>query len=271
LLAHFLKKDRAFLFSHSEQILNYKIIKQFQNATAKIQNGIPLAYVIKTWEFYGLDFYVDQNVLIPRSETEILVEKILKYFKKYKKITITDIGTGSGCIAITIASKLKEIKLEAKIYATDISKNVLKIAKINAIKHKVQKYITFLQGNLLDPLPEKMDIIIANLPYLDLEKLKKQFPKIYKNLEMEPKIALAGGTSGFDLIKKLLISSPKFLKPKGAIFLEIDPCQKKLLQEFIKNKLPDFKFQFFKNYQNKNRFLIIFANPKFKAQSSNKC
>lgn len=236
LLAHVLKKDRAFLFANPEKKISRYQYRQYQKLINRRKKAEPVAYIRHTKEFFGFNFYVDHRVLIPRPETETLVEFVLETLikqKKAEKLRICDVGTGSGCIAIVLAKKLPA----AKIYATDISKKALQVAKINAKKHKVQNQINFFCGDLLKPIPKniKFDVIVANLPYLTIDQLKVTEKEIQL---YEPKIALLAGREELTLYERLLQQIPNYIKKNGLVFLEIDP---KFKDKFLKKIISEFK------------------------------
>ena len=237
LLAYVLKKDRAFLFAYPDKSISLNQYKRYKKLINRRKNAEPIAYLKHSKEFFGLDFYVDKRVLIPRPETETLVEFVLESITKKKwtnlKLKICDVGTGSGCIAVTLAKKLPL----AQIYATDISKKALTVAKINAKKHKVQKQIKFFCGDLLSPISKKIkfDIIVANLPYLTIDQLKVTEKEIQL---YEPKIALLAGKEETMLYSRLLEQIPDYIKRNGLVFLEIDP---KFKNKFIKKITSKFK------------------------------
>ena len=253
LLRYILKKDQIYLYTNPDHKLSPTHYELFKKIVEQIQNGKPFAYITHQKEFYGLDFYVDENVLIPRPETEILVDEAIKIANSLlttdNGLIIADVGTGSGCIAIAIAKNLRFKNYDLRIFATDISKDALRVAQINTKKHKVASEIKFLRGDLLNPLPEQVDIIIANLPYVNMELLKQKIT--------EPKIALDGGKNGFEIIEKLLKQSPHHLKPNGKIFLEIDPQQKTALRKTIPEYLPSAEFEFGKDLAGSIRIAII--------------
>jgi len=255
LLSFVLKKDKIFLYKNPDYKLTANDQRQFARFVTRRIAGEPIAYILNYQEFYGLDFYINKNVLIPRPGTELLVEEVIKRVKRDKGIRrnkgvikIADVGTGSGCVAIAIATELRIMNQESRIFATDISEKALKIAKKNAQKHKVENGIIFLPGDLLAPLPEKMDIIVTNLPYIKSGKTVPRF---------EPSNSLYAGEDGLDLIKKLLEQAPKYLKKSGVIFLEISPEQKTTLQNFILEKLLPLRGKFKKDLQGLYRLLII--------------
>jgi len=195
----------------------------------------PTAYILKHCEFYGIDFYIDQRVLVPRPETELLVEKAIEFASCYyqnKNLTIADIGTGSGIIAISLALALPK----ARIYATDISPASLEIAEINCRRHKVSDQVKLLQGNLLEPLPEPVDMIVSNLPYIKDAELKMLSPEI---INFEPIVALAGGGDGLDKIRSLLAQVPDKICPGGYLLMEIGQGQAQVVTSIINNYLPE--------------------------------
>jgi release factor glutamine methyltransferase len=211
-----------------------------------------IAYLTGHKEFYGLDFIINKNVLIPRPETELLVEETIKTSRQLaalnKPQAICDIGTGSGCLAIALAKYLPE----AKIYATDISKKALSLAKKNARTHKVLKKVNFMRGDLLRPLilkKIKVNIITANLPYLTHDELL--------DVRHEPKTALFGGKMGIELIERLLMQSPAVLNPCGTILLEIAPTQTKLIDYIVEQHLPGKKVSFIKDLAGRDRVVKI--------------
>lgn len=233
LLAFVTKKQKTYLLSNIEKRLTVSQVKKFNSLISKRQRGMPVAYLTNHKEFYGLDFYITRDVLIPRPETELLVETAIKAARQLYKtadepVVIADIGTGCGNIAITLAKYLPF----SKLIATDISKKAIEVAKKNARHHKVLKRITFKKGDLLKPLKKfKPNIIVANLPYLTKDELA--------NVRHEPKQALYGGKMGLVLIQKLLSQAPKVLARNGIILLEISPAQVKAINYFVEQHLPE--------------------------------
>ncbi|MFA6145913.1 MAG: peptide chain release factor N(5)-glutamine methyltransferase [Patescibacteria group bacterium] len=237
---------KIWLYSHSEKKLKKTEEIKFKKLIAQRKKGTPVAYLVEHKEFFDLDFMVDKNVLIPSPDTELMIEEILKSAPN-KKILIADVGTGCGNIAITLA---KHLPL-AKIYAVDISKNALKVAKRNAKKHKTKKQIIFLNGNLLEPLPEKIDIIAANLPYIPSQKAKC--------LNHSPQIALNGGKDGLKFYQSLLENAADYLRPNGKIFLEINFNQAEKIKKIIKKYFPQAEIEIKKDLAGLNRLVIV--NP----------
>ena len=223
ILAHVTGNPRTWLLAHLETLLTPLQIDQTQMAINQLQAGTPLPYILGHWEFFSLDFNITKDVLIPRPETELLVEKAIIWLQASpERRAIADIGTGSGAIAVTLAMHLAD----ARILATDISHEALKVAKHNAEKFHVHHKINFLQCDLLpqptDPLPTErhFDLICANLPYIPTETLHKL--PVYGN---EPTLALDGGADGLDLYRRLLKLAPDWLVPSGKMLLEIEATQ----------------------------------------------
>jgi release factor glutamine methyltransferase len=244
LLAYVLKKDKTFLLSHSEAKLTAVQQKKFQTLINRRAELEPIAYLTGHKGFYGLDFFVDKRVLVPRPETELLIDAITTLVGK-NTISIADIGTGSGCIAIT----LKKLLPQTAVYATDISTMALKVAKKNARRNHVT--VKFLHGGLLAPLSKtKLDIVVANLPY----GTPKMFDR--KQLRHEPILALYAKQGGLELIEKLLrqILSRTDVR---YVLLELDPRQKQKLQALIKRLLPKSKTTFLRDYAKRWRMVVI--------------
>lgn len=228
LLRHILKYDRAnFYASLREQLSGEKleIVKSLVNRRTR---GEPLAYITQHKEFYGLDFYVASAVLIPRQETELIVDEALKFAieSRHGNISVADIGTGSGAIAVSVAVNLPR----AKVYATDCSTEALEIADLNRRKHGVADRITLLQGDLLTSLPLPVDLIVSNPPYIASDLL----PGLPSEVQREPQIALDGGKEGLEVISRLLKQAPPKLNAGGSILIEISPEQTTAVSEMAK-------------------------------------
>ncbi len=232
LLRHALKISRVQLYLDLNHEISPKQDKTFWSLVKRRLNHEPSAYITEHREFYGLDFYVDPHVLIPRPESELLVEKALNLAQNHTVSTIVEVGTGCGAIAISLALNLPE----AKIYATDISASALKVAQINCKKHRVTDRICFLQGDLLDPLPEPVDLIIANLPYVRETELSQQ-------VKFEPLLALNGGSNGLEKIHQLCSQVGYKLRPEGCLLLEIGQGQRKAVTTFLRSLFPGAKIE----------------------------
>ncbi len=193
--------------------------------------GEPLAYITRKQEFYGLEFLVDSRVLIPRPETELLVEHAITWLNTHpaKKLA-ADIGTGSGAIAVTLAKSCSELE----VTAIDISEEALEVAKENARKHKVERRIEFVHANLLQGNTKKFDLILANLPYIPTATLKE-----LDALRYEPQTALDGGHDGLDFIKQLMAQLPNSLAPGGSAIFEIQYNQGYKVREIARQQFPE--------------------------------
>lgn len=218
LLAHVMEHPRTWLLSHLDAPLTAPQLDSAKRTFDQLQAGTPLPYLLGHWEFYGLDFEISEDVLIPRPETELLVEKAIAWLQNNpEKKSVADIGTGSGVIAVTLATHFPEINF----IATDISRSALKIAKHNAEKFHVHHQIEFIECDLMPTNePSYFDLICANLPYIPTKTLQ-QLP-IYGK---EPTIALDGGEDGLDLYRRLLKLATKSLTSNGMMLLEIEATQ----------------------------------------------
>ena len=235
-----------------EYLEKYLDKSKLEEGKERLKNGEPVQYIVGNVDFYGNIIDVDKNVLIPRFETEELVDKVIKYINKYfgKKIDIVDLGTGSGCIAIT----LKKI-LDCNMDAVDISDAALKVAKSNALKNNT--LINFYQGNMLEPLNRKYDIIVSNPPYIANDE---EIMNIVK--DNEPHLALYADNNGLYYYEEILKNAKEYLKEKSIIAFEIGYKQGKSIYEIAKNYLPDSKIEIEKDLQGKNRFVFIYNNIK---------
>jgi len=234
LLSYFLGMSRSEIYLNSERVLKDREKIQLEKKIQKRIEKNPLQYITKHQEFMGMDFLIEEGVLIPRPETEILVEEVIKRLKNYKyskNLKVADLGTGTGVIAVSVAKFIKDII----VYATDISKKSLQVALKNAQKHDCKDKIIFLQGDLFEPFMGKikkniLDGIISNPPYIDFYDFRLLPPEIKDN---EPKIALFGGIDGLDYYRKIIRKSPQYLKKSGFIALEVGSNQSQAIKELI--------------------------------------
>lgn len=214
LLAHVLKKPKTWVLAHPEAVLSPEQNSQIERLFQRLEAGEPLPYLTGTQAFFGLDFVVTHHTLIPRPETELLVEEALNWLDHHPEVkNALDVGTGSGCIAVTIASR----KPNLTVSGTDISAEALKIAQLNAAAHRVEAQITFSQADLLPEGAGKFDLVCANLPYIPTAKLTE-----VNTLGFEPNLALDGGPDGLGLILRLLNSLPSRLSEPGLALLETE-------------------------------------------------
>ena len=214
LAASIINKDRSFINAYPETDLTSEQARMLSEMIEKRKTGDPIPYILGYKEFFGRKFFVSKNVLIPRPETEDLVEEVLT-FTKGKNLSVIDVGTGSGCIAITL--KLEQPEL--KIFASDIDLQALAVARKNAIFYSLDNKISFLESNLLRKLDSEIDIIVANLPYIPTKNWIK-LPNEIKNFE--PRLALDSGSSKESLYQKLFVQAKSKLKKGGIILYEVD-------------------------------------------------
>lgn len=226
ILAFLLKKDVSYLAIHPEEIVETKIETDFNEAIQKKQAGIPLQYITNMQEFMGINFYVDENVLIPRPDTEVLVEEVIKLAKEKENIAILDMCTGSGAIAIALAEYLTN----AKITASDKSKKALVVAQKNAKNTKAS--IQFIESDLFGNIKDKFDIIVSNPPYIESDVIKC----LDKEVQKEPMMALDGGKDGLDFYRKIAKQARAYLNEDGYLALEIGYNQKEKVKELLKKE-----------------------------------
>ncbi len=249
LLAHIHQKPTSWILAHPDAPLNPDQEESLKDALTKLQHGIPLPYVIGHWEFFGLEFIVTPDVLIPRPETEELVEEALAWLRRKKDAHLLDMGTGSGCIPISLARNTPHLSL----VAVDRSSAALDIARQNAAKHVVAERITFIESNLFSNLqPSTFDLVTANLPYIPTETLRTL--DVYTR---EPNLALDGGPDGLDLVRRFLAEAQPFIAPQGILLLEIDSSHGPKALETAKEFFPQASCKLQKDYSDRDRFIKI--------------
>ena len=247
LLSKVLNRKREQILVNLEQIRKKTEISAFNNLIKRRSLKEPIAYITKEKEFWSKKFYVNRNTLIPRPETELIIESLTKIYKD-KKISLLDVGTGSGCILISLLSELPN----SNGLGIDISKNALKIAKKNAILHKIENRIRFSNKSIIDLYNLKFDLIVSNPPYIERKNIKNLEDGIKK---YEPLIALNGGNDGLDVIKKVIYKAKEILKINGKLAIEIGNGQSnKISRELKKN---NFKIErYIRDYKENIRCLI---------------
>lgn len=249
LLCHVLKVDKAYLIAHDDDELSEDEQKTFQALIARRAKSEPIAYLIGSKGFYDLEFIITPDVLIPRPETEHLIEAALLWAKGKSALIAADIGTGSGAIAVTIAKHLPQ----AMVHAVDISATALEIARKNAEKNSVS--VRFHEGYLADPLIKQsiqVDLLMANLPYIRSEDMTK-----LEVAKTEPHLALDGGTDGLDLVRELLQQAPQICKPDALILLEIGAEQGQAVLNFAQKILSPKDCSIIKDYAGHDRIVNI--------------
>ena len=248
LLGKVLNKGREYLFLNYKENLSNELINNFESLLKRRKKKEPIAYILNCKEFWKNNFYVDKNVLIPRPDTEILVEEITKLYDKQKKLSILDVGTGSGCIIISI---LKE-RQKFRGTAIDISKKALNIAKYNAKIHHLNNRIKFYKSSVDNFFKHKYDLIVSNPPYISRLKIKYLDKDI---LGFEPIQALEGGIDGFNVFSKIVKKSSMLLKVGGKLVLEIGFDQKFEMLKLLK-KYNFFVNKIVKDYGGRDRCVI---------------
>ncbi len=261
LLAYVLKRPKEFLYMNGERRLTRTQTDRLTRMIKRGENGEPVAYILGYKDFMGLRLKVNKDALVPRPETEELVGKVLKVSKVHKvgvPLKILDVGTGSGCVAVSLAKLLTRAPLARRkgrpcfeFYASDISSGALKVAKQNAKIHNVK--IKFIQSDLFKNIGGRFDVIIANLPYVP----KEYYVSSIKYLVWEPKIALIDETKDFDIYERFLREVSGHLNPKGKIYLEIDPKAKALITKWQKKYLPKASAEFYHDFNNLWRYAEI--------------
>ncbi len=228
LMQYVLNESRQYVIVNDMEQLDKAKEKQYLEEIKILKKGVPIEHITHQKEFMKLSFFVDKNVLIPRQDTEILVEEVIKIAKKINARKVLDLCTGSGAIAVSLAKYLPQ----AEITAIDISNDALKIAKKNAISNNVQNQITFISSDMFTNLSEeKFDIIVSNPPYIKTNVIKN----LDIQVQNEPYIALDGGKDGLDFYKKIINESYQYLKYNGYLCLEIGFDQKIDVIELIEN------------------------------------
>jgi release factor glutamine methyltransferase len=252
LLSHIIGHPRTWLLSHLDAPLTPPQLDSATQAFARLQAGTPLPYILGHWEFFGLDLNVTKDVLIPRPETELLVEKAIAWIKASpQRTSIADIGTGSGAIAIALATQLPEIH----ILATDISPAALNVARSNAKKFNVEKQIEFVECDLLpssDLRPSTFNLICANLPYIPTQTLYAL--PIYGH---EPTLALDGGGDGLDVYRRLLKLAPERLAMHSMMLFELEASQGTKAFNLAYDMLDEVSIQLHQDFSGHDRLLEI--------------
>ena len=255
LLSHILRVSRQKLYIQNEMEIMDAEYTGWMTILSERKKLKPIAYILGRKEFMSMDFFVDENVLIPRPETEFIVEKILKIVKDRKKFPwwIIDLGVGSGNITVSLLNYLPE----SLVFSTDICGNALTVAKKNAGKYKVENRAVFFQGDWFSPLEgkhleAKLDFIVSNPPYLTESDMASLPPDV----EYEPKIALSGGDKGMEYYDGIINNSLRFLKKEGYLFLEIGIRQKENILDLIKKSKGYSDIEIIKDYAGFDRIVV---------------
>lgn len=230
LLAHVLQKPSAWILAHEDTPISENQLAFLERLLAQRVSGVPLPYLIGHWEFFGLDFEVNPAVLIPRPETELLVERGLAWLQAHPSGRTADVGTGSGCIAVSLAKNCPN----ACVLTIDRSRDALELARRNAARQQVEGQIVLVQSDLLSAACGPFDLVCANLPYIPEDQLKELPVAQY-----EPRLALDGGVDGLRLIQALLSDAHRWLAPESLLLLEMQYDQGEAISALAKKYLPD--------------------------------
>lgn len=288
LLAFILDKPRPWVMAHPEASLSLLQCQALERALERLEHGEPLPYVLGHWEFFGLDFIVTSDVLIPRPETELMVELALEWLQDHPdRRRAVDVGTGSGCIAISLATAIANLQ----VLAVDLSAPALQVARLNAQRHNVADRLLCVQSDLLAALDGPFDLICANLPYVPLgyhfearravkspgrrtqEPAQREIPRspftssglrLTRNnvdgntwLPHEPHQALYAGLDGLSLIRRLVQDVPRCLEPGGLLLLEIEASQGEAINDLVQQSLPTARVKTFPDLAGHNRLVFI--------------
>ena len=229
LMRQALGKSRVELYQDLNRELSPGEEAAFEQLISRRLSGEPVAYIMGHREFFGLDFYVDARVLIPRPETELLVEKALTLARERPIATIADIGTGSGAIAVSLALNLPQVK----VFATDVSALALEVARLNCQRHGVLDRVCLLSGDMLSPLAGPVDLVVANLPYVTEAEVGEQGLASF-----EPELALDGGSDGLEKIRELCARLDDKLNPGGSLLLEMGIGQSRAVASLLHDLFP---------------------------------
>lgn len=253
LLALALCMDRSRLYASLTEQISETGHEYLEHLVQRRRAREPLAYLAGKREFFGLEFKVGPGVFIPRPETELIVEHVICLVQSrfpQGDVVIADVGTGSGSLAVSLAVHLPS----SRLYGSDISDTAISTASVNATTHGVDERVTFLNGDLLEPLPEVADLVVANLPYLRDSLVGSLEPEIS---QYEPRAALNGGEDGLDLVRRLLCQAPRNLHPKGTLFLELNPEQMESASRFASDSYPEARLYRLKDLTGSERVLVI--------------
>lgn len=269
LLGHVLRWTRAQLYTHMERPLSDDEREAFEHLVERRLNYEPVAYLVGEKAFYGLDLFVDHRVLIPRPETELLVDLALDIIMQADRlaasatngngsnaghrepsVSVADVGTGSGAVTLAIAANTRA----AIVCGIDISADALAVARANAQRHHLTDRVQFLQGDLLEPLDRQVDVVVANLPYVAQHEWSALAPDI---AQYEPSLALSGGADGLGLIRRLVEQAPGKLRPGGMMLMEIGATQGAEVAALARQVFPDAFVEIVTDYAYNDRIVRV--------------
>ena len=257
LLAHAGGVSRQEMIAHRDRALDGDVAARFESLVARRESGEPLPYITGEAGFYGRMFGVDARVLVPRPETELLVEWAVRHLRAIgaEGGSAADIGTGSGAIAVTLAAELPDLH----VYAGDVSQDALTVARRNAARNNVFQHITFVHGSVHEPLLEyaPFDCVVANLPYVP----SAEVPPAPDPVSFEPRLATDGGDDGLALYRTLVPNLPAFVKPRGIVLLEAGPVNAHALEALVAAALPAAGVETIRDYAELERFVVAVVPP----------
>ncbi len=251
LLSQILSCSRSWLLAHPESDLEEEHGLQFLNLLDRCVQGEALPHVLGWWEFYGRRFRLDGSVLIPRPETELMVDEALEYHREASRsLSAVDVGTGSGCVAITLACEIPDLR----VCATDVSLDALRVAQKNVRLHGVDRFVRLICADLVSPLLRSggFDLLCANLPYIPEGELD-ELPVA----QHEPRIALDGGEDGLAVVRRLVDALPSILSPQGRALIEIGAGQAQSVQQYVSHVLPQHRVQVRADYAGRPRLVVV--------------
>lgn len=252
LLVRLLDMDRAALLARPDQVIEPHLERQFREQVARRQLGEPIAYITGRKEFYGLDLHVTKDVLVPRPETESVVDECLKALPEALPAMFADIGTGSGAILVAVAAKRPKVRA----YGTDISAEACNVARDNCERHGVTNRVQLLVGDLLAPIPERLNVIAANLPYVSPGEAEPDVAT------WEPHVAVFGGDQdGAAIIRRFLEQAPQYIIPGGTIVMEVAYSQGKSVASLASIAFPNAHIEVQKDLAGYDRIVIIKTQP----------
>jgi release factor glutamine methyltransferase len=254
LLARLFHQGRAWLLAHPEVPLNSDQEAIIQAQLDRLLGGEPLPYVLGSWEFFGREFQLTPDALIPRPETELLVEQALDWLRAHPDRRFAcDVGAGSGCIAISLAASIPDLQ----VLAVDISEEALQVARQNALLHDVAARIDFLRNDLLAGIDSRFDLICANLPYIPTSDLQQ-----LAVFGREPSLALDGGPDGLALIRRLLVQAPERLLPGSLLLMEIEAGQGTAVASLAEQAFPTSPIRLLQDLSGRDRLLVVEYSPE---------
>ncbi len=249
LLAYALKRKKEWVLAHPEHHLSTSELTTFEEYLDRLVSGEALPYLLGSWEFYGRSFHVAADVLIPRPETELLIENALGFLRSHPEARLSaDIGTGSGCIAISLALEIPDLH----VIAVDISPSAIEVARVNTRKHGVDDRVKLIVSDLMHPFDFRFGLICANLPYIPSERLQR-----LAVAEREPVLALDGGMDGLAVIRRLARELPEWLVPGGRALLEVDSSHAHVLAGELTSMYSSVRTDVLKDLSGRDRVVIL--------------